>query len=78
VLAINNGETLEDVAGFWDELALTFPSALDERALIQQEYGVMSYPSTFLLDRDGRILARHFGPLTDAQTRDLLARVGLS
>jgi len=78
VLAINNGETLEDVAGFRDELALTFPLALDERALVQRQYAVMSYPSTFLLDRDGRILARHFGPLTDAQTRDLLARAGLS
>jgi thiol-disulfide isomerase/thioredoxin len=29
VLAINNGETLEGVAGFRDELALTFPLALD-------------------------------------------------
>lgn len=77
VLAINNGETLEDVAGFREELALTFPLALDERALIQREYGIVSYPSTFLLDRDGRILARHFGPLTADQTRELLARAGL-
>lgn len=78
VLAINNGETLEDVAGFRDALALTFPLALDERALIQRDYGIVSYPSTFLLDRDGRILARHFGPLTAAQTRELLANAGLS
>ena len=78
VLAINNGETLEDVAGFRDELALTFPLALDERALVQRQYGIMSYPSTFLLNRDGRILARHFGPLTDAQTAELLASAGIS
>jgi cytochrome c-type biogenesis protein len=78
VLAINNAESLEDVAGFRQELALTFPIALDGRALVQREYGIMSYPSTFILDRDGRILARHFGPLTDGQVRSLLATAGIS
>ncbi len=77
VLAVNNAESVEDVVGFRDELALTFPLAMDERAQIQRQYGVFSYPSTFLIDRDGRIIARHFGLLTDQQIDDMLAEADL-
>jgi cytochrome c-type biogenesis protein len=69
IVAVNNGETPADVQAFRDEFdeRLTFPVAMDETATIQQRYNIFSYPSTFLLDRDGTILARHFGPLTDDQ-----------
>ena len=72
ILAINNSETLADVQGFREELGLTFPLALDETARIQNLYNVISYPSTFILDREGRIVARHFGPLTTSQIRELV------
>lgn len=78
VLAVNNGETLEDVIGFREELNLTFLMAMDERAVIQRQYGIMSYPSTFLIDRDGRIIARHFGPLTTQQMEQMLKNLNFS
>lgn len=77
VLAVNNAESVADVVGFRDELALTFPLAMDPRAQIQRQYGVFSYPSTFLIDRDGRIIARHFGLLTDQQIDQMLAEADL-
>jgi len=72
VLAVNNQESLEDVKGFREELGLTFPLALDETGDIQALYGVVSYPSTYVIDRDGVIIARHFGPLTASQIEELV------
>jgi cytochrome c biogenesis protein CcdA/peroxiredoxin len=72
ILAINNQETLEDVAGFRDELGVSFPLVMDEKGEIQDEYGVLSYPSTFVLNRDGLIIARHFGPLTAEEIQQLV------
>jgi cytochrome c biogenesis protein CcdA/peroxiredoxin len=72
IVAINNQETLEDVAGFREEMAVSFPFVMDERGALQREYGVFSYPSTFILDRDGVIIARQFGPLTAEQIEQLV------
>jgi cytochrome c biogenesis protein CcdA/peroxiredoxin len=72
VLAVNNRETLEDVTGFREEFALTFPLVLDEQGVIQERYGIISYPSTFLLNPDGVIIARQFGPLTSDQIQQLV------
>lgn len=72
ILAVNNRESLEDVAGFRDEMAVTFPLLLDENGTIQNLYGVFSYPSTYVIDRNGIISARHFGPLTATQIQELI------
>lgn len=72
VIAVNSAENLADVQGFRDELSLSFTLAMDERADIQSLYNIFSYPSTFILDRDGTILARHYGPLTSHQINELV------
>ncbi|PJF39970.1 MAG: hypothetical protein D6737_13050, partial [Chloroflexi bacterium] len=63
ILAVDNQESVEDVVGFAEELGLTFPLAMDERGDIQDQYGIFSYPSTYIIDRDGVIIQKHFGPL---------------
>ena len=72
VIAVNNAETAADVQGFGQELDLSFPLVLDEHAEIQTRYNIYSYPSTFILNREGIIVQRHYGPLT---TEDLNAAV---
>lgn len=67
VLAVNNQETVEDVAGFREESGITFPLAMDERGDIQELYGIKGYPSTFLINQDGIIIAQFFGPMTARQ-----------
>jgi cytochrome c-type biogenesis protein len=74
VVAVNNRETVEDAIGFREEYGLTFPLAMDEQGEIQDLYGVMMYPSTYIIGRDGRIVARHFGALTAAQLQELVHR----
>ncbi len=75
ILAVNNAESPETVRNFRAELGLTFPLALDPAGAIQAQYGVFSYPTSLLLDRDGVIIARHFGLLTAAQLDQLLASI---
>jgi cytochrome c biogenesis protein CcmG, thiol:disulfide interchange protein DsbE len=74
ILAINNQETKEDVAGFRDELGLSFPIVMDETGALQKQYGVFSYPSTYVIDRKGVIIARQFGPLTAKQINELVTK----
>ncbi len=72
ILAIAYNDTEEAILAFRDEFALTFPLALDDSGVINDAYGIQTRPSSYLLDRDGVILARHFGLMTEAQLSEML------
>ncbi len=72
VVAVNSGETADQVAAFRAEYGLTFHLALDQREQIQALYGITNYPSTFIIDRDGAIRTRIFGALSPEQIEGLL------
>jgi cytochrome c-type biogenesis protein len=72
IVAVNNRESAPAVLDFRQSMNLTFPMVLDENGTIQRLYGVSRYPSTFVLDEDGVIIARHFGPLTAGQIDQLI------
>ena len=74
IIAVNNRENVADVIGFREEYGLTFPLAMDEQGEIQDRYGVLMYPSTYVIGRDGTVMARHFGALTAGQIQELLDR----
>jgi thiol-disulfide isomerase/thioredoxin len=73
ILAVNNAETPAQVQEFRNQLSLTFPLLMDENGSIQNIYGIVSYPSTYVLDGEGAIIARHFGPLTANQIQQLVS-----
>ena len=50
------------VVPFVKRQGFTFPVALDPRRRIADAYAVRGLPSTVLLDRSGRVVARAFGP----------------
>ncbi|MCY3866263.1 MAG: redoxin domain-containing protein [Chloroflexi bacterium] len=72
ILAIAYNDTEEAMFSFRDEFALSFPLALDDSGEINESYGIQTRPSSYLLDRDGVILARHFGIMTEAQLSEML------
>ena len=74
VLAINNSESLDKVTTFRQQMKLTIPMVMDEKGEIQREYGVVSYPSTYVLDKEGVIIAKQFGPMTGEQIDTLVKR----
>lgn len=62
VLAIDNREDASTIAPFLQTRALTFNVALDPNGTVNDRYTVRQYPTSYLIGRDGSILARQFGP----------------
>ena len=60
---------------FLNELGVTYPNAEDATRLIPVEYGVTGLPETFVIDRQGVLVRRWVGPLTDEDLDELLAPV---
>ncbi|MEM6284885.1 MAG: redoxin domain-containing protein, partial [Chloroflexota bacterium] len=73
IVAVNNRENAEQVQDFADELGLTFPLAMDLQGDIQDQYGVLNYPSTYIINEDGTIESKHFGALTTTQIEEMIA-----
>ncbi len=61
---------------FLAELGDPFAARLmDRNGRAGIEFGVTGVPETFLVGADGVILAKHSGPLTDADVQDMLAKL---
>lgn len=43
---------------------LTFPHLLDVKSTVSDSYGVRYTPTSFIVDRQGKIAARVIGPVT--------------
>jgi cytochrome c biogenesis protein CcmG/thiol:disulfide interchange protein DsbE len=62
VLAVNYREEAGTVRQYARELGLTMPLLLDSTGVVRQSYGVIGLPTSFLIGRDGRAVARAIGP----------------
>jgi thiol-disulfide isomerase/thioredoxin len=63
VLGINQGETSENAfasLGLFKPMP-TFPILLDSKSQVAKSYAVQGLPSSFLIDRNGRIVIRTEG-----------------
>lgn len=60
LLAIHAGPSIENAQQYADELGLEFPILVDE-GLELSSWGVQGLPTTFLIDPDGRIIAKAVG-----------------
>jgi peroxiredoxin len=74
ILAVNNRDTADAVSSFRGEFGLSFPLVMDDGAAIAKTYGVFSFPSTYVLNQQGVITARHFGALTAEQIQELVTQ----
>ena len=61
VLAINVGESLETVSKFIESNNYNFTTLIDEASEAASSYGVRSIPSTFIINKDGNIIAMKLG-----------------
>ena len=50
---------------FIDEYGLTYPMLKDKDGEGVEQFGVVAYPETFVIDRQGRIAAVQRGPVDD-------------
>jgi len=64
VLAVNFLEKQDTILDFTKKLNLKFDVALDPKGEINKQYGVLQYPVSYVIGRDGKILARQAGPFS--------------
>ncbi len=75
VVAINFMEQEEPVLEFLKENGFTFTVLMDKKGEIAREYGVHGLPVTYLMDRNGRLMARSMGykDWYKPETRELIS-----
>ena len=62
IVAINDGDPAPDVVQFVDDYGLTFPVWLDpEYIATEQAFKTLNLPSSFVIDRQGRIVLSWVG-----------------
>jgi peroxiredoxin len=74
VVAVNTREAAPLVREYVETLGLTYTVLVDPRGELQHAYGVLGLPTTFVIARDGRAVARAIGPRdwAGARSRELL------
>jgi peroxiredoxin len=88
MMAINLQESASRVKQFYKEYKLTFTTLLDTTGDVGAGMGIRSIPTTFILDKNGRIIGKALGPrewegkksialfehLTDSSVADLIPK----
>ncbi len=74
ILAINLKEGAEQVKTFFQKRTLSFPALLDQNGSVFRDYSVAGMPTTYLIGRDGKLLARGVGgrDWTRAEAQELI------
>ena len=71
-LGINVFDERQDAQGYAQEFGLSYPNATDPSGAVAIEYGLAGVPEKFLIGRDGRLLRRFVGPMSEDTLRRLL------
>lgn len=64
VLAINVRQDRETAAAFIERLGISYDVLLDTDGAVSRSYGVIGLPTTFFIDREGRLATRILGEST--------------
>lgn len=68
-------QTKEQVQQFADSYKITFPILLMEDSKIGEKYEVLTIPSTFFIDTDGKIQHQILGPLDEKLLGDYISKL---
>ncbi len=62
ILAVDMQESEKLVKAFMSEFSLSFPALLDRNGDISFLYGMRGLPTTYIIDREGKIVGKAVGP----------------
>lgn len=77
LLGLNLWDKDADARAFMREFGLTYPNLVDEGGRVAIEYGVAGIPETIVVTADGRVSAKHTGPITAERLVELARGAGL-
>lgn len=61
VVGLNVRDSPAAARAFQDQYDLSYPTIVDDRGGISIDWGVRALPESFVIDREGNIIAHHFG-----------------
>jgi cytochrome c biogenesis protein CcmG/thiol:disulfide interchange protein DsbE len=61
IIGVNLDNDLQEAEKFLEEFSADFKIYYDQDKALAKQYGVQAMPSTYILGRDGELVARHFG-----------------
>jgi hypothetical protein len=79
LVAVNRGDPAEVINGYVDKKKFTFPIVMggsDGSYAVGEAYGVVAYPTNYLIGPDGTVLWRGLG-FREETLRQALAAAGL-
>jgi peroxiredoxin len=62
MVAVNIKESASQVKNFFEKHKLTFTALLDTSGEVSTEFGIRAIPTTFILDKSGKIIGKISGP----------------
>ncbi|GAA4431265.1 hypothetical protein GCM10023169_35620 [Georgenia halophila] len=72
VLGLNARDLPDAASTFVEDLGVSYPSIVDPEGTKAVEWGVVGMPETFLVDREGNIVDRHFGEVTQEWVQEVV------
>jgi peroxiredoxin len=66
VLAVNMGESADTIRTWQQTHRLTYDLLIDEPQQVAARYHLRGQPSTYVIDREGKITAIFFGPVNES------------
>jgi peroxiredoxin len=75
ILALNIGESNFIAQKFVEEHNLSFPILMDRDREITQLYGITPIPTTFLIDKSGKVLKVITGSMTEANVKKYMEMI---
>jgi cytochrome c biogenesis protein CcmG, thiol:disulfide interchange protein DsbE len=77
VLGVTFRDAAPDSVKFVDEFGLSFPSLRDVEGKLAQDYGTRALPETFMIDRDGKVVAVSRGVVSEKFIDHALEQAGV-
>lgn len=78
VLAVNLSESNMTVKRYLGEVNVQFPIAIDENNTVEDRYNIVPLPTTYFIDRTGKIVGKHEGQMAadyiNRQAQSLIGR----
>jgi hypothetical protein len=75
LIGVNQEEPHDIVAPFVEDFGLSFPIWLDEKPLAQEAFKTVNLPSSYVIDRDGRIRLMWIGGISEKNLEQYVPKI---
>jgi cytochrome c biogenesis protein CcmG, thiol:disulfide interchange protein DsbE len=74
LLIIDRGETRDRVKKYIEKYKTTSTYLFDYNHKVSKKYNVVAQPETFVIDKDGKIVEHHIGPISKKDLYNLVSK----